>query len=179
MKFKINTKDMTYSALFTALISVMSYFAIKLPISDVKFTGQSLAIMLAGCVLTPVQAALSLITFLVLGAIGIPVFSNGTSGLGIIAGPSGGFLFGFLLGAVIISLIKGKNNSIIRFVVASVIGGMILVYIPGVIWYAHSAKISLSLAVAKGVIPFIPLDILKAVLAGVIGARINKSLKNF
>ncbi len=176
MKNKITIKDMTYAAFFAALTGVLGYLSIPLPFSPVPITGQTLAVMLAGCVLTPLQAALSIITFLFVGAVGVPVFSGGAAGIGIIAGPKGGYLLGFLVGAVLISLIKGKGNSVIRLVLASAAGGIAVVYILGVLWLSHVTKMNIHKAILVGALPFIPGDLLKAVAAGLIGSRINAAL---
>lgn len=177
-KIKITTKDLTYAAFFAALTGVLAYISIPLPFSPVPITGQSLAVMLAGCVLSPLQAALSMVTFLLVGAVGIPVFSGGAAGIGVIAGTKGGYLLGFLVGAVLISLIKGKKNSFIRFILAAAAGGIVVVYILGVLWLSHVTKMNIIKAISVGALPFIPGDLLKVVAAGYIGTRINAELKN-
>lgn len=131
---KLKIRDMIYSALFATIIGVSSYIIIPLPISPVPITAQSLAVMLAGCVLTPIQVVLSMITFLLMGAIGIPVFSGGTAGFGIIVGKTGGYLIGFLIGAIIISLLVRKNKSLVNMMIACFVGGIVVVHILGSAW---------------------------------------------
>lgn len=176
MSKKLDIRDMIYAALFAALTGVLGYLVIPLPFSPVPITGQTLAVMLAGCVLTPLQAGLSMITFLFLGAVGVPVFSGGRAGLGVIAGPSGGYLIGFLIGAVVISVIKGKGDSFVRLILASVVGGIMVVYLIGVPWLASMTGMGISKAITAGALPFIPGDLFKAFAAGLIGKKINYQL---
>ncbi len=165
-----------YSALFAALISVMGLLSIPLPISPVPITGQSLAIMLAGSILTVRQAAFSVLTFLLIGAVGVPVFAGLTGGIGIIVGPRGGYLIGFLLGAMIIALLKGKNNNIWRLALANIVGGIIVVYTLGVLWLSSITGMGLEKAIMVGLLPYIPGDLFKVFVATVIGVAINKQL---
>lgn len=170
---KLQIRDMLYAAIFAALISVLGYLIIPLPFSPVPITGQTLAVMLAGCLLTPLQAALSVITFIFIGAIGIPVFSGGTAGLGVIFGSKGGYLLGFLIGAMVISLIRGKSNSIVRIISACIIGGIVIVYILGIPWLSYITGMEITKAITVGALPFIPGDLIKAIVAGFIAKKIN------
>ncbi|WMJ80741.1 biotin transporter BioY [Clostridium sp. MB40-C1] len=174
MTKKINIRDIIYSAMFAAIISVLGYVIIPLPFSPVPITAQTLAVMLAGCVLTPIQAGLSISTFLFLGIIGIPVFSGGRAGIGVIAGPTGGYLIGFLIGTIVISLIKGKGDSIVRLIFSSILGGIIIVYLIGVPWLGKVSGIGVYKAFISGALPFIWGDLFKALAAGFIGRKINK-----
>lgn len=177
MSKKLNVRDMIYSALFATITAVLGYVVIPLPFSPIPITGQSLAVMLAGCVLTPLQAALSMITFLLMGAIGIPVFSGGRAGIGIIVGKSGGYLIGFLVGAIIISLLVRKNKSLVNMLIASVIGGIVVVHILGSAWLGSVTAMGMKKAFLLGSAPFIVGDLLKAVVAALIGTKLNKQIK--
>lgn len=156
---------MLYAAIFAALIAVLGYIIIPLPFSPVPITGQTLAVMLAGCVLTPLQAGLSVITFIFMGAIGIPVFSGATAGIGVILGTKGGYLLGFLIGSIVISLIRSKSNSIARMIFACILGGIIIVYVLGVSWLSHVTGMGIYKAITVGALPFIPGDLFKAIVA--------------
>ena len=165
-----------YSGLFAALIAVMGIISIPLPISPVPITGQSMAIMLAGSILTARQAAFSVLTFLLIGAVGVPVFAGLSGGIGILIGPRGGYLIGFLVGAVVIALLKGKNNNIWRLALANIVGGIIVVYIFGALWLSFVTGMGLQKAIMVGVLPYIPGDLFKVFLSTVIGVAINKRL---
>jgi biotin transport system substrate-specific component len=173
MRKKIQINDMIYAALFATLISVFGYISIPLPFSPVPLTGQTLMIMLVGCVLTPLQAGLSVITFIFMGIIGLPVFSGGASGIGVIVGSNGGYLIGFLIGSIVISLIKNKNSSIISMLMANIIGGIVVVYILGVLWLSYITGIGVYRAFIVGALPFIFGDLIKAVVAALVAKRIN------
>ncbi|MGO5065336.1 biotin transporter BioY [Clostridium sporogenes] len=177
MAKKLEIRDMVYSALFATIIAVSSYITIPLPISPVPITAQGLAVMLAGCVLTPVQAALSMVTFLFMGAIGIPVFSGGTSGIGVILGKTGGYLIGYLIGVIIISLLVRKNKSLVSMLIACFIGGIVVVHILGSAWLGQVTSIGIKKAFLLGSAPFIPGDIIKAVVSVLIGKKLSKSIK--
>jgi biotin transport system substrate-specific component len=178
MTKNIQLRDLIYAALLAALTCVLSFVTIPLPISSVPITGQTLAVMLAGCVLTTRQAAFSMITFLLLGIIGLPVFAGGASGMPEIAGPRGGYLIGFLIGAIVISLLKGKNNNIVRLGIANVTGGIVAIYIFGVLRLSLYKGLGLHAAIVGGALPFIPGDILKVLIATFVGVAVNRQLKH-
>lgn len=168
--------DLIYAALFAAVTAVLGLISIPLPISPVPVTGQTLAIMLAGSILTVRQAAFSMLTFLLIGAVGVPVFAGATGGIGIIVGPMGGYLIGFLAGAVAIALLKGQTNTLWRLAVANLTGGMAVVYVLGVFWLNLVTGMGLQKAIMVGVLPFIPGDLFKVLAATFIGAAVNRHL---
>lgn len=171
--------DAVYAGLFAALTAVLGLISIPLPISPVPISGQSLAIMLAGSILTTRQAAYSVLTFLLVGAAGLPVISGGNGGLGVIVGPRGGYLIGFLVGVIVISLVKGSSSNIWRLALANITGGIIVVYIMGVLWLSIITGIDLSKALIAGVLPFIPGDLCKVLVASVIGNAVNRRFNRF
>ena len=177
MSHKTNINDLMYAGLFAALTAILGLISIPLPFSPVPITGQSLAVMLAGCILTMRQAGFALLTFLLVGAVGVPVFAGGAGGFGIIAGPRGGYLIGYMLGAIMISYLRGEGNNIWRLAMANIIGGMVLVYLVGAVWLAVAMGIDMQKAVAIGVLPFIPGDSIKMVIASGLGVALNKQLR--
>lgn len=172
----LTVRDLTRISLFTALICISSYIKIDLP--NVPITAQTLAVMLAGCILGTRQAALSVFTYLLLGAVGAPVFSGGASGLPIILGKYGGYLIGFLVGVIIISLLKGKKNSLISLGFANIIGGIVVVDLFGSVWYSIITGMSVLQAFMVGALVFIPGDLIKAFVAAVVSVRVNKYLSS-
>ena len=175
---KISVKNLTYSALFTALISVLSYITIPLPFSPVPITAQSLAVMAAAVILSTQETALAIATFLFLGIAGVPVFSGGRAGLGVIFGPSGGYLIGFLIGGIIISILTKNKENFWQVLAGVITGGIIVIHFLGFIWLSQATGMGLKEAFLSGSLPFIPGDMFKAVLAAYLGIRINKSLEN-
>lgn len=176
MRKKDQLTGFIYSALFAALIAVLGLVSIPIPISPVPITGQSLAIMLAGGILTVRQAGYSVLTFLLLGAVGVPVFAGMTGGIGIIVGPRGGYLIGYLVGAMAIAFLKGKQNKVWRLALANVIGGIIIVYLFGVLWLSYVTGMGLEKAITVGALPYIPGDLFKAFVATIVAVAINKRL---
>lgn len=168
----LKAKEMTMIALFAALIGVAGY--ITIPIPPVPITAQTLVVMLAGLVLSPRLAAFSIMTFIFIGSVGVPVFSNGRAGIQVFLTPSGGYIVGFLIGVIVISLLKGKGTNMVRNFLASFVGGVIVVYAIGVPWMANILGFDFHTAIFKGIIPFLLGDTLKVLLASFLAIRINK-----
>ena len=177
MKKKLTVQDLVYSALFATLTAVLSYITIPLPFSPIPITGQSLAVMLAGLVLSPLEACLSMTTFLLMGIIGLPVFSAGKAGPGVIFGTSGGYLVGYLLGAVVISLLIRKNKSKILMYLSGFVGGIVVVHFFGVCWLSFISGMSLTKSFIIGSLPFLPGDTVKLIVAVPLAIRLNKVIK--
>lgn len=148
------------AALFVALITVGSYIVIPLPFSPVPIALQSGFVLLAGVMLAPTWAIASVGTYLLIGALGLPVFAGGTGGLGHLIGPTGGYLLGYLAAAALTSLLTG--DSLWKVAVAT-IAGTAVIYLFGVSWLALTQGLSAGEAIALGMVPFLPGDVLKIV----------------
>lgn len=171
---------MSFTALFAAVICIGCF--IKIPLGVIPIVLQNVLCVLTGALLGGFAGAFPTAIFLVAGLIGLPVYSGGTSGLAVWLGPTGGFLPGYLLGALTAGLIAGrpsveeKKVTVLRGVrlTIAIIAGMGILYIPGVIRFAYWAagsgsvpadKTAFAYAVAACVLPFIPGDIIKIVVA--------------
>jgi biotin transport system substrate-specific component len=122
-------------------------------------------VLLAGMLLGPRLATLSVLAYLALGLVA-PVYAGGTSGLGILLGPTGGYLWGFVLAALVTGAVCARGRmSLARFVAAGLLG-VLPIYALGAVWLAAQLHIGLGTAVVTGVAPFVWLDVLKAVAAG-------------
>ena len=160
---RTTTRELTYAALFTALIAGGALVA--LPIGSVPFTLQVLFVLLAGMLLGPRLAALSTLAYLALGLVA-PVYAGGTSGLGVLFGPTGGYLWGFVLAALVTGAVCGQGRtSLTRFVGAGLLG-LVPIYTLGAVWLAAQLHIGMGAALVTGVAPFVWLDVLKAMAAG-------------
>lgn len=177
MSSNTQLKDMLYAALFSALIAVLALISIPVGL-PAPITGQTLGIMLAGSILTKKQTIFSILTYLSLGIAGMPVFALGSGGLSILVGPRGGFLIGFLIGALVINLMNGNSNSIARTGISCFIGGVIVVYLIGVTWmcYQTTGKI-LSIPLMLGSMRYLPFDLLKVGIATFVAVRVKSRLK--
>lgn len=165
-------RKMVFSSLFAAMISVGAYIKIPLPFSPVPVTMQPLFVFLAGSMLKSKWGTLSVLIYTLLGIAGLPVFAGGASGLGVILGPTGGYIIGFIIAAFVIGYLSeksGKNNYISNIFYIGI--GLVIVYIPGVAQLAIVAKLDLMQAIAAGMLPFIPGDILKLAIAAHIASR--------
>lgn len=169
-------RGMVYAAMFGALTAVGAYIIIPLP--PVPITMQTLFVNLAGALLGGTLGALSQIVYIMLGVIGLPVFAGGKAGAGVLLGPTGGYLIGFVVGAYVI----GKLTAIRRkpgfiWLVCSMSVGIAVVYILGILQLIVVAKLSYEKAIAVGLLPPLPGDIMKIIIAAIIALKIRNYLK--
>jgi len=114
---KNKLKGMIFSALFAALTGAVAWFRIPLPFTPVPITLQTLMVLISGAMLGPYYGALSMIIYLMLGAIGLPVFAGGSSGVAALLGPTGGYLFSYPVAAFVVGFMlqKKKLNAFVRY----------------------------------------------------------------
>ena len=181
-KAKLTTLAMVQIALCTALICVSAQLAIPLPIG-VPFTLQVLMVMLTALILKPLYSVISLLLYVLLGVVGLPVFSGAKSGIGTILSPTGGFIIGFVLAAFFVSLLKGVLGrkldgklTVVRYIIVTVIIGIPVMYIPGIALYMVYTGADLVSAIVTLTSVFILLDIAKCVIASLIAVPLNKAL---
>lgn len=172
--------ELSRTALLVAMLSVSSYIAFPLPFSPVPVSGQTIVINLIALVLTPKQAFKTVAVYLLAGAAGLPVFARGASGLGSFVGPGGGFLFGFLAAAVVISKLRelagGKGSFKLYMLVT--MAGIPVIYLCGAFWMASVTSLSPAKVLSAAVLPFIPGDIFKCAAASLAALALNKALRN-
>ncbi len=162
------------TAPFAALTAVGAY--IQIPLYPVPITLQTLFVYLSGILLGGSLGALSQLLYLAMGAAGLPVFAGGRAGVGVLLGPTGGYLMAFPPA----SFVAGKVAEIggdgdFRRILAGALIGTTLIYGLGVLQLTHWVN-DLTAALSLGVLPFIPGDILKAVLAAYVGLKVRSSL---
>jgi len=167
---------MVYASMFGALTAVGAYIVIPLP--PVPVTMQTLFVDLAGTLLGGYLGALSQVVYILLGVIGLPVFAGGKAGAGVLFGPTGGYLIGFVVGA----FVMGKLTSLRRkpglwWLMGSMAVGIAIVYILGLAQLMVVAKLSLAKAVAVGLLPPLPGDAAKIVVAGLIGRKVRERIQ--
>ena len=161
-------KSTVYCALFTALIIVGGY--ISIPIGPVPIAFADFFVMMAALFLGPKRALASVALYIALGALGLPVFAGGKAGLAVLAGPTGGFLVGYLLMALIAGAIAAKGGrKPLAMLLALVIGNAAL-YAFGVPWLKFQMGIDWAAALAAGLTPFVPGIVAKVALATVLAA---------
>jgi len=170
-------KNLTYIALFAALIAVLGLVPGVTLFSGIPINAQSLGIMLCGTILGGKRGALAVLLFLALVALGLPLLYGGRGGLGVFTTPWAGFLFGFPVSAYVTGRIMEKwdgNSFLLGAVIASVVGALVL-YLIAYIAYAYISASSYAEAFGIIVVPFIPGDLLKAVVAGFITHAVYKA----
>lgn len=160
-----------------ALICVSAYLAIPVPFMA-PLTMQTFVLCLTALILTPRQTAVVVIGYILLGAIGLPVFGGGVGGLGIIFGPRGGFFIGFLLAYTLMSLCKGRTPSFARYALVGVFISVTVTYISATLWLTllFGDKFAGLVAAFMALVQYIPGDIIKAVAAALLGASLNRRM---
>jgi biotin transport system substrate-specific component len=169
---RLTTRELATAALFTAILAASAFVAI--PVGSVPFTLQVYVVLLAGMVLGPRLGVLSAVAYLVLGLVA-PVYAAGASGLGVLLGPTGGYLIGFILAALVSGLITGNRERPLGRLLIAGLCGLVPVYVLGPVWLAWQLDLTTDAAVLTGVLPFVWLDVLKAMTAA-LTARVLVSL---
>lgn len=168
-------KSLARGAMFGAITAVLAHISFPVPFSPVPVSGQSFGAMLAGLLLSPKAAAASQLVYLLAGAVGLPVYAGGHAGIGVLLGPTGGYLWGMAAGAYVSSWIvkmhisKGNGLTWQKCAIASAIGGVAVVYIFGVVQLSLATQMPLPRAFVVGALPYLPGDLLKAAFAGTLG----------
>lgn len=152
-----------FSALFAALIGVASQIAI--PIGPIPITLGTFAVFLTAALLGKKMGTLSVFLYILLGAIGVPVFSYFRSGFSILLSPSGGFLIGFLGAAWFIGWVTEKKGYSYGWLFTAMLLGNLICYLFGLLWFMHLTGTSWMQALAICVLPFLPGDLLKIGMA--------------
>lgn len=175
----MRTRDMALVALFAALVAVLAQVSIPLPFSPVPITGQVLGVLLAGAILGKNKGTLAMLVYLMMGTIGLPVFNRGGAGIAHFATPSGGYLWGFVVGVYIMGLVlEGRRGEPgYTRLVAAMLACLAVVYTLGTLQLSYLLHLSLAKGLLLGVIPYIPLDLAKLALAAAIGIQARRALR--
>lgn len=189
-----NILKISFIALFAAIICIGCF--LRIPLGPVPIVLQNALCILTSAILGSFLGGIPTALFLLAGLIGLPVYAGGTSGIAVWAGPTGGFLLGYLLGAVVTGFIAGRPSvsdkkfswkNLIRITIA-IFAGMVILYVPGIIHFARWAekagripadKTAFAYTMAACVIPYIPGDLLKIVLAIPVALKIRPILAQY
>lgn len=168
-------RGMIYASLFGAGTAVGAL--ITIPLSAIPITLQTLFLYIAAGLLGGRLGALSQFVYILLGIIGLPVFSNGQAGFGILLGKSGGYIIGFLLASFLIGkLIEVKKKPGPLWIGLSMVIGTIVIYILGVAQLSYVMKLSILKAASVGALPFIIGDLLKIIVAVIITLKVRDKI---
>lgn len=162
----MKAKDLARVAVFTAL--TIAGAQIYIPIGSVPITLQVLFVILSGLVLKEKRGFVSQFVYVLMGLIGLPVFAGFKGGIVHMAGPTGGYIISFPIASWVVGKLS-KNKSFVRYLISS-FTGLMIIYSIGVMWLVIYVK-SLKPAFLMGVLPFIPWDIIKAIIASFIAYR--------
>lgn len=172
----MSSRQLTRIAICTALICVASYITFPLPFTPALVTAQTLVINIIGLTLKPKEAFASVGMYIFMGLIGLPVFAGGTSGIGKILGPAGGYYIGFWVAPVIMSLLKCKVISLKRYLSLTIGVGIPIIYILGALFMSLYQKVGFGEVLVVSVLPFIVGDILKCIGASYMSVALNRML---
>lgn len=172
----MKTRVLTTSALFVAITAICSQIQIPLPMVPINLA--LFAIYLAGALLGPKYGTISILAYVILGGIGAPIFAGFRGGFATIAGPTGGYIVGYIFTAFVVGLITKKFGYSWRKLVIAMVLGLTVCYALGTIWFMYVTSNSLASAMTYCVIPFFPGDAVKIILATLLTIRFRISLPN-
>ncbi|MBU3178064.1 biotin transporter BioY [Clostridium estertheticum] len=171
---KINIHHLTLIGVMAAVICILG--PLSLPIGIVPISLTNLVIYFSVYVLGKKRGTLSYIVYLFIGLVGLPVFSGFSGGFTKLFGPTGGYLIGFIFMAFISGFFIDKFSTKIYMCFLGMLLGTIVTYIFGTAWLAYQLNMTFNASLSIGVIPFILGDIVKMVIASLIGPQIKKRL---
>lgn len=165
-------KGMVFAALFAALTAAVAIVKIPLPFTPVPITLQTLMVLLSGALLGPKFGPLAMIIYLLLGAIGLPVFAGGKSGIAHLLGPTGGFLLSFPVAAFVIGKLTTKTKKMPTLLLA-MFSATLIIYIMGATQGMIVTHLGLNAIFTGWILPFIIGDTIKIILAAGIARSID------
>lgn len=171
----LTTRDMVKVSLFASLTAAGGLLTIPLPFNLVPITLQTFFTYLSGIVLGPLLGPMSQFIYILLGCLNLPVFAGGTSGFGVLLGPTGGYLWGFMAASFVIGIMERGNRKAWRLALALAIGTLVI-YLCGLIQLMLVARLSLTQALWSGMIVFLPGDLMKIVLASQVALKLPPKL---
>ena len=161
------SRIIAYSAAFIGLISIGAW--VSVPFFPVPLTLQTLFVLLAGAVMKR-YAIIPVSLYVILGALGLPVFHTGATGFGILLGPTGGYLAGFVFAAFVVGLFYERESSTMK--ITGLVAGTGIIYVCGISWLMYSLSVGFFPAIISGVLPFLPGDLMKGYAVYKIAGRL-------
>lgn len=166
--------ELVLAALLTAMIAICSQ--ISLPIPPVPASMSVFAVLLCGAVLGPAWGTLAVAAYVIMGAIGLPVFAGFRAGPNVLFGTTGGYLAGYILSAAAVGIFSRRLPRTAAWTFAAMALSLPLCYLPGALWMMLITRVNWLTAVVSGILVFIPGDLVKAFLAALLAVRLRKSL---
>ena len=178
-KSKITTKELVFTALMAVIIAVCSWISIP---TTVPFTLQTFGVFMAVGLLGGKKGTISVLVYILLGAVGVPVFAGFSSGIGVLFGTTGGYIVGFLLSGLVYWAMTAAFGEKLPIMIIAMVIGLIVCYAFGTAWFMivyakNTAPIGLMTALGWCVFPFIIPDCIKIALAVVLTKQLKKYVK--
>ncbi|MDD6216488.1 MAG: biotin transporter BioY [Roseburia sp.] len=170
---KVSTKTIVTVGMFTAVLAVLSILTIPMP-SGVPVTLQTFAMALCGYVLGAKKGTLSTVLYVVIGAIGVPVYAGMSGGVGVLFGYTGGFLFGFIFMTLLCGLGLSMKNKVLQVVFGLL--GLVVCHLFGVIWFSVVAASTFVNSFLVVSVPYLLKDVTSVVAAYFVAIAIRKAL---
>jgi biotin transport system substrate-specific component len=168
--------DIMLILIASTFVSLMAQVRIPLPFTPVPITGQTFAVLLTGIALGSRRGSVSMLFYLILGVVGLPVFAGSTSGLAILAGPTGGYLVGFICAAWVVGRLAERNlDRSFRSIWLVFLIGEVVIYLFGLPWL--SLYVGVERVFIAGFLPFLPGDIVKLAAATITVPSVWKLLE--
>ncbi len=170
-------RGMLLAAMFAALTAAVSVIRIPIGFTPVPLTLQTVMVLVSGALLGPGLGALSQALYVLVGAVGMPVFSGGTAGFGVLLGPTGGYLVGFIAAAFVVGKISRlREKPGFLHSVAAMVAGTLTIYAFGVSWAVLSTGLPLGEILVGWVLPFIAGDAVKMLIAAFVAYKARQNL---
>ena len=169
-------KQLTLVGLMAAVLCILGPWTVSIPISPVPISLGMLGIYFVTSVLGMKLGTASVLIYILMGLVGIPVFTGFTAGPGKLLGPTGGYIIGYVFMALICGFFVDKfHKNLLRYFLGMVLGTAVC-YLFGTLWLAHQMQYTFFQALMAGVIPYIPGDLVKLIIARVVGFQLRKRL---
>lgn len=173
-KPKFKTLDMVYIGMFVAVMAVCSWISIP---TTIPFTLQTFAVIATVLILGLYRGTIAVIVYILLGLVGVPVFAGFTGGFGKLAGPTGGYIIGFVFTALITGFLTEKFGKKIGIAVIASVAGLFVCYVFGTVWFMILGGYDLPTALAYCVIPFLLPEVVKIALAIAVDKGVSRIVK--
>ena len=174
----LTTRELTVTALMTAVMCVLGPISFPIPFSPVPISLGSLAVYLSAYVLGMKRGTLSVVIYLLLGLAGLPVFTGFSGGLSKVMGPTGGYMVGYVFVAVCAGLSADRGHGKKRYAAAGMIIGTFFLYLFGTLWLSRQLQITFFAGLGMGMVPYLPGDTAKIIIAVILGDAIRSALRS-
>lgn len=173
-KTRSRLRKMTIVSLCVALMCAASFVVIPLPFTPIVLSVHTIVVNLVALLLSPKLSFATMLCYLFMGLIGLPVFSGGTAGIDKLFGPTGGFYFGFAVSALVVSLLKGKTPRFKRYLLITVVIAIPIQHALAVLFMCLYNGFQIIPAFVSVSLPFVVPDIIKATASSAMAVKLSK-----